>query len=86
MCTGALRARWSVARTTCKARVPTSCTQVPYMIVAWVAEMPDKDPQGRPMMGARLQDYKGALKYEPMAEFLRMVAAIISGASSNEPL
>jgi hypothetical protein len=65
---------------------PRCFLQVPYMIVAWVAEMPDKDPQGRPMMGARLQDYKGALKYEPMAEFLRMVAAIIAGASGNEPL
>ena len=62
------------------------CPQVPYMIVAWVAEMPDKDPQGRPMMGARLQDYKGALKYQPMAEWLRMVAAIIAGASGHEPL
>ena len=56
------------------------------MIVAWVAEMPEKDPKGRPMMGARLQDYKGPLKYEPMAEFLRMVSAIIAGASSGETL
>lgn len=49
-----------------------------------MAEMPEKDPQGRPMMGARLQQFTGPLKYGPMAEFLRIITAVIAGAQGGD--
>lgn len=61
-------------------------TQVPHLSVAWVAEMPEKDPQGRPMLGARLQQYTGPLKYAPMAEFLRVITSVIAGARGSGDL
>lgn len=52
--------------------------QVPTMLVAWTEEMEQKDEQGRPLMGARLQPYQGPFKYERMVDFLRLLAAVIA--------
>lgn len=54
------------------------------MSVAWVAETEQKDEQGRPLMGARLQQYTGPLKYGRMAEFLRFMTGLIA-AAGNDP-
>lgn len=53
------------------------------MVVAWVSETEEKDPEGRPMMGARLQPYSGPFRYGRMSEFLRFMAGMIAASEDG---
>lgn len=58
-------------------------TAVPKLQLAWTEESEKKDEAGQPLVTARLQPYQGPLKYDRMAEFVRMMSSMISTAAAE---
>lgn len=57
--------------------------QVPKLVLAWTEESEEKDGSGQPLVRARLQPYQGPLKYDRMAEFVRMMSSMISASAAE---
>lgn len=57
--------------------------QVPKLVLAWTEESQEKDGSGQPLVSARLQPYQGPLKYDRMAEYVRMMSSMISASAAE---